>query len=563
MGSIQVVIMFYDHYVIAPEFIRREIGSLVEGNTQLQGIKTSFFLPSSDKDNECLIFDAIKEMKCDNDILLLCDASCPPVSVPDDYCGSLKVSRPVDLYNMFAGDRRLQEHKDAGAFITIPGWLESWQHDPDGMLSSMLLDGSFSERYSSILILDTGLYPSMPLIAKRFSEQVGVPFSIMDVGIEHFKLEFDNMVLQWSIEKKQDQLKVCNRKAASYAMSIDFIKTIADLTDEATAIDSICKLFSTMFAPKNVVYYSFHENEIELKYCKSPESEKELIMNLRDSDSNYVVFDKEDGFAIKILAAEDLLGIIEIHGVAFPEYLDEYLSVGYDLAKASGLAISNIRRYHELFRSREEHVKLTETLRTTNRILRHDIANDLQIVLGALDLLEENYDEKFLLMIRKAANKSASLIENMKELDQLSVGVDQLEILNVKELMESIMGKHSVEFNMVGNCAVMGDKALSSVLDNIISNAIVHGDASKIDIVMQNDDTSCKISISDNGVGIPDSVKPKIFDEGYKYGKTGHTGFGLYIAKKTIERYSGSIHVEDNDPVGSTFVIGLKPARMH
>ncbi|WMW21125.1 ATP-binding protein [Methanolobus mangrovi] len=555
--------MVHDNYLITHECIRKEVEYVLSEDMQFKGIKPVYFSSSQDVRNSEVILDIIREQKCDNDILLLCDRSCPKVSIPDEYSGSVNVHKVEHMYDLFTENLVLQEYEGTGSFIIVSGWLENWQ---DNIKSVAQYDNnsvfSFSESYSSILILDTGVHSDLIVRAKELSEFTGIPFKIHDVGMEYFNLIFENLVLRWNIEKKQSQLKICNRKAASYAMSIDFIKTIADITDESVAIDSICKLFSTMFAPKNIVYYSFNEDGMELKYCKLPGTEQENTIKLKNSDSNYIVFDTEDGFAIKIMATADVLGIIEIHGVAFPEYLDEYLSAGYDLAKGSGLAISNIRRYHELFRSREEQVKLAEMLRTTNRILRHDIANDLQIIIGALDIFEENGDEKFLSMVKQASQKSVALIRNLKEIEEVSAGDKQFELLNVKSLVDGVISKHTAEFNVRGDCVIMADKAMSSVLDNIVSNAIIHGNATKVDIGIVSQNGTCEISIADNGTGIPDEVKSRAFDEGYKYGKTGHTGFGLYIARKTIERYGGTVQVEDNKPTGAKFVIELNAARM-
>ena len=64
----------------------------------------------------------------------------------------------------------------------------------------------------------------------------------------------------------------------------------------------------------------------------------------------------------------------------------------------------------------------------------------------------------------------------------------------------------------------------------------------------------------DNGMGIADNIKSKIFDEGFYHGESGHTGIGLYIVKQTIESYHGSVVVEDNVPSGVTFLIKLKKA---
>jgi signal transduction histidine kinase len=555
--------MFYDNYLVAPECIRQEIEYVLSGDIRFKGIKPVYFRSSQDVWNTEMFLDIVRKQKCDNDILLLCDNSCPEVSIPEEYSGSVNVHKIEHIYSLFIEEIILQEYESTGAFIVVPGWLENWQDNLKSINQYNRNSGTlFSETYSSILIPDTGIHSDLIVRAEEFSEFAGVPFKTYNVGMEHFSLVFENLILRWNIEKKQNQLKRCNKKAASYAMSIDFIKTIADFTDESAAIESICKLFSIMFAPKNIVYHSFYEDKVEVKYCKSPEIEQGAIMKLKDSASSYIVFDTKNGFAIKVSMADDIFGIIEVQGVAFPEHLDEYISIGYDLAKVSGLAISNLRRYHAVLRSREEQVKLAEMLRITNRILRHDIANDLNIITMALNLFEEQGDKKYLYMIKNAAHNGASLIENVKELDLISAGDRQFELLAVKSLVDGVISKHTAEFNVTGDCIVMADKALSSVIDNIISNALIHGNASKIDIGIVSHNGTCEISIADNGTGIPDEIKPKVFDEGFKYGKTGHTGFGLYIAKKTVERYNGSIRVEDNKPSGAKFIIELAAAGM-
>ncbi|MEM2716548.1 MAG: ATP-binding protein, partial [Archaeoglobaceae archaeon] len=70
--------------------------------------------------------------------------------------------------------------------------------------------------------------------------------------------------------------------------------------------------------------------------------------------------------------------------------------------------------------------------------------------------------------------------------------------------------------------------------------------------------TYAEIRIADFGKGIPDEVKPRIFEEGFTYGEKASTGLGLYIVKRLVERYSGEIKVEDNKPKGTVFVIRLR-----
>ncbi|NMC76085.1 MAG: HAMP domain-containing histidine kinase, partial [Candidatus Methanofastidiosa archaeon] len=67
-----------------------------------------------------------------------------------------------------------------------------------------------------------------------------------------------------------------------------------------------------------------------------------------------------------------------------------------------------------------------------------------------------------------------------------------------------------------------------------------------------------KIKIIDYGKGIPSSVMEHIFEEGASFGENKGSGLGLFIVKKTIERYGGTISVEENKPKGAVFIITLR-----
>ena len=555
--------MFRNYYILAPDCIREEAEQVLSGNVLLKGIKSSYFAYLEDFGN----FESISNVtqgiiSSGNNILLICNNPCPKIEIPEEYSQSLKISRVDNLYSLFTEEVVLEIHRQQGAFFVAPGWLECWEEHLKylGLYEAGSSD-LFLSSYSHVLILDTGVHPDFLEKADEFTRITGIPYKVLYVGMDYFRMSFEHQLMTWNLKKKHDDLKVCKRKSASYAMSLDFIKSLADMTDEAATIGAICNLFSTMLAPGFIVYYSVKGDKAEFAYCKPTNTDQTVIFELKDSNSNHYIFETQDGFAIKIQSAGELLGLIEIREIAFPEHMDEYLSIAYDIAKAAGLAISNIRRYHDLFESREEQAKLAEMLRTTNSILRHDIANNLQVITMALDIMEEKGDTSYISMIRNAARKSALLITSVKELDMRSPGDSKLEVLNVKQLLDSVISRHNVEFTIEGNCNVMADQALLSVFDNIVSNAISHGKASKIGVQTRNLGERCQISIADNGKGIPDEVKPHVFNEGFKHGEAGHTGIGLFIAKKTIERYNGCIRVEDNSPSGARFTIELDVAK--
>jgi len=118
-----------------------------------------------------------------------------------------------------------------------------------------------------------------------------------------------------------------------------------------------------------------------------------------------------------------------------------------------------------------------------------------------------------------------------------------------------------VTANIHGKIYVRADDMISSVLENILLNAIFHNDKElkKIHVDVKEVETDwVEIRIADNGPGIPDEMKEEIFKEGVKGEKTGRTGLGLFIVKMLIEKYGGKIWVEDNEPEGSVFVIRMR-----
>src|SRR5690606_35209890 len=65
-----------------------------------------------------------------------------------------------------------------------------------------------------------------------------------------------------------------------------------------------------------------------------------------------------------------------------------------------------------------------------------------------------------------------------------------------------------------------------------------------------------RLSVSDNGIGIPASMRGRIF-EPYVTTKTHGTGLGLAIVKRAVEDHNGYVRVLDNAPQGTRFVIEL------
>lgn len=109
-----------------------------------------------------------------------------------------------------------------------------------------------------------------------------------------------------------------------------------------------------------------------------------------------------------------------------------------------------------------------------------------------------------------------------------------------------------------------GDKLmLQMAISNLIENALKYSPANEIiRIKLFSKGNNVYLQVADNGVGIPDAEKHKIFRKFYRIGnentrKAKGTGLGLYLTQKIVRQHKGKITVSDNEPKGSVFEIQL------
>ncbi len=204
----------------------------------------------------------------------------------------------------------------------------------------------------------------------------------------------------------------------------------------------------------------------------------------------------------------------------------------------------------EELNTKKEHLKLI------NRILRHDIINNLTKINSAIRLYKRTKDETYLSETEKIINNSFSIIEKMKNLEDYFHSNKMIQLYNLRKVINSVKDNFkALDINMEGDSEIFANDAIYSVFENLIRNSIEHGKATKIDIKVIEHEKTVNVYIADNGVGISSQIKDKIFDEGFTNGNKGNTGIGLYIVKKSINDMGGHISVDDNKPTGALFKI--------
>ena len=101
------------------------------------------------------------------------------------------------------------------------------------------------------------------------------------------------------------------------------------------------------------------------------------------------------------------------------------------------------------------------------------------------------------------------------------------------------------------------------LINNLLDNAVKYSPRSaSVQVKLVQGTSSVEMSIADQGPGIPDEEKGKIFKRFYRIGNesvrtTQGTGLGLYLCKKITTDHRGSIRVSDNQPSGANFIVQL------
>jgi signal transduction histidine kinase len=118
------------------------------------------------------------------------------------------------------------------------------------------------------------------------------------------------------------------------------------------------------------------------------------------------------------------------------------------------------------------------------------------------------------------------------------------------------------EEQIAPDCTLVGDALLLQLLvNNLVENAVKYSPREgAITVSLEKRGHSIVLAVADQGQGIPDDEKKKIFDKFYRTGqettrRTKGTGLGLYLCRKIAEDHNATLKVADNSPVGSIFTV--------
>jgi signal transduction histidine kinase len=208
----------------------------------------------------------------------------------------------------------------------------------------------------------------------------------------------------------------------------------------------------------------------------------------------------------------------------------------------------------------------------------HELRTPIAVVISGLEVNLNNRKLDFTLAKRTLENtleemrEFSKLSDTLLDLSKYNASVEiEFKPISINELVKSIVEKNknlastkniNIETKIELSAMIQGNKIeLSRVFLNILDNAIKNtpqgGMISLSDKVTLN---NYIITISDNGIGIPDNILNRIFDpffQGDESRNTGGVGLGLTLSKKIIENHKGTIYIKSQVNKGTNVTISL------
>ena len=188
--------------------------------------------------------------------------------------------------------------------------------------------------------------------------------------------------------------------------------------------------------------------------------------------------------------------------------------------------------------------------------------------------LDEAQQQRLINNTLQETNRLDSLCNNILISSQIDAGGYRAanEEINISELAEKSISDFKTRFpqrdiqsNIEKELFINGDDLLLQMaINNLIDNAIKYSPKeNKIFIEVLRKGVSISLHVKDEGAGISEEEKKKVFEKFYRLGneatqRAKGTGLGLYLTKKIVLSHAGKISIKDNTPTGSIFIIELK-----
>ncbi len=326
-----------------------------------------------------------------------------------------------------------------------------------------------------------------------------------------------------------------------------------------------------------------HRQKIELQNKKSRQRTIDLFGKMIDlKKAKKIIMFQNEELERKNQEINRKRAALERTYVKFRKRTIELFGKMVDLRKAYNI-INNQKK--EIEKQRRQLHELNASKDKFFSIIAHDLKNPIAGFLGLTEVMAQDLNsfsdsekQEFIELIHKSSKQLHSLLENLLQWSRAQTGRLSFKPrkLNLKDIIadnynltraSAGMKNITITFDVPDDlCAWADADMVNTILRNLITNAIKFSHEGKtIKIETEKQDQRIFIKVIDEGVGISDEDKDKLFKIGFNTSQVGTaneegTGLGLILCKEFAKRNGGDVTVESEPGKGSIFTFSLPEA---
>jgi signal transduction histidine kinase len=284
--------------------------------------------------------------------------------------------------------------------------------------------------------------------------------------------------------------------------------------------------------------------------------------------------------AVPIVYKGETLGVLEaVNKIGNAHYTEDDLTILETLASQAAVALQNARLMDRVQKSLNEMAQLDKMKADFIAIASHELRTPLGLILGHSTFLREIVTEEHksqLDIIVRNAMRLKEIVDNMANIDNVQRGMASLRrrSVSIRLVIEEVLDSFHEEARekrvalrkeiKPDDILIEGDASkIAIALSNLVKNAIVFTDSGgHVMVAAEQIPGYVKVSVMDDGVGIPARDLPHIFERFYQVEshltrRHGGMGLGLSVARVMIEMHGGRIWAESVEGKGSNFTFIL------
>ncbi|HDS63414.1 MAG TPA: PAS domain S-box protein, partial [Methanofollis liminatans] len=388
--------------------------------------------------------------------------------------------------------------------------------------------------------------PHLPFIFFTGSQDEELPIDALNNGADHY------------IRKKRDPKSLSSSLAEAIFHAVRKIEAGRDLRENIRCIAEHCTDLIIVTDPDGEIVYVSPSSMTMLGYA--PEEFPGAVLDddlITGREIARMAGDGEEdreraheaGRENRVRKRDGAYATLDVRGSPL------YAGSAFQGTLVIARDVTHLKREEERLRD------VNKRLALISSVTRHDILNQVAVLVGYLELLGEDLEDRpdladVLKIIETATRKIEQQITSTRDYEKIGIKAPCWQ--NVRDVLGTAIGFRRIDGAEVlistGTLEVYADQMLHKAFSSLIDNAVRHAGAfTTISVTFRTEGSEGIITFRDNGVGVPDAIKERIFSRGFG----SDAGFGLYLTREILDITGISIAERGEAGTGACFEIRL------